>query len=786
MLGLRRVLLTALCTAALATVGACEPTETAGNNNGTTSPDVDGGTGGGGDAGTGGDNGGGPDVSADTTPNPGGCSDNGDCASGEYCAKDSCGAASGSCAPSVNTCTDIWMPVCGCDGITYGNGCEAAAAGINVASEGECSAPGGCSDDSGCGADEYCAKASCDAASGACAPIGLDCTQEYAPVCGCDGNTYGNACSAGSSGVNVDYAGECSSTCTPVTCDGNLVPTDTDNDNCADACFCPDGTPPTANGCAPPNNDQALCVSTGGTWDANACGHYECGLPNDCDAVIPGCNCGSLSNFMPGVGCVSDADCSSDPCGGTTIACPNGLFPTDTNGDNCPDACKCADGSDPGANGNCLSQPTKEQLCTATGGTWDPNSCGDYMCGEAPFCDAIIPGCNCGSSANYMDGQGCVADSTCGGGTGQSCGGFIGASCGPNQFCDYPPAQCNWSDNMGECAEVPQACIEIYQPVCGCDGKTYGNDCIRMQNQVAKDYDGECNGPDPCGGVSIACPNGLVPTDTDGDSCPDACKCADGSDPDASGACAGNDKQDLCESTGGTWDPFACGDYFCGQPNLCLAIIPGCNCGEEANFVAGAGCVPDSQCKQGDFCGGIAGFPCPNGQWCDPEPATCGIFDGGGYCADVPQFCTDDWTPVCGCDGQTYSNDCQRQLAQVGFAYNGECQGTNCPPQPLCGPGQVPTDKDGDGCLDSCEDLNAGCTDNDDCKADSYCAKQGCDANLTGTCTEMPQLCPLVYMPVCGCDGNDYGNTCQAASAGQNVDYAGECGTSSGGNPGTP
>lgn len=78
------------------------------------------------------------------------------------------------------------------------------------------------------------------------------------------------------------------------------------------------------------------------------------------------------------------------------------------------------------------------------------------------------------------------------GGEGEVCGGIAGLGCAEGLFCEYPPGTCGFADQQGVCTRPPESCPEIFEPVCGCDGETYANDCFRQMARVALDHTGPC------------------------------------------------------------------------------------------------------------------------------------------------------------------------------------------------------------------------------------------------------------------------------------------------------
>ena len=175
------------------------------------------------------------------------------------------------------------------------------------------------------------------------------------------------------------------------------------------------------------------------------------------------------------------------------------------------------------------------------------------------------------------------------------------------------------------------------------------------------------------------------------------------------------------------------------RPQVCTPdITPVCGCDgiTYSNACAaasvGVSIDHDGECiVEPQTCGGIAGLTCAAGEYCDLGVGQCNVSDASGTCQIVPQGCSGQFDPVCGCDGQTYSNSCVAAAAGASVDYAGECR-----PQPrTCGG-------------------SAGLV----CAPEEFCslpAGQCNPADAIGTCQIRPQGCAAVYDPVCGCDGRN-------------------------------
>lgn len=428
--------------------------------------------------------------------------------------------------------------------------------------------------------------------------------------------------------------------------------------------------------------------------------------------------------------------CTIDVGGDDVVTAGRGASPealefgtcVDSCGDASPDGCWCDDQCE--SFGDCCAD--YEDVCLAV----QPPVCAFAILCAPDTWPTDTDGDGCEDTCETVS---CFDDSQCPG-SGHCTAEVTDQCCPPNALCsfDIPPCEgtCTWEPPPPPpltCASVD--CAPGYVCQDGPDGAT----CVEDPNECYSDDDCEgeafCDHGATC--AAIGCPPPppnvcRLPTCDDGT--PALCEmlppvCADDEVLAVRNHCYSCLPADSCEPSLPPPPPPGptCAAMLCGPGYLCVDGPEGGKCVLQDGF-----CENDDQCGDGEFC--------------QREEGLCGAT---GQCETVPEVCYEIFAPVCGCDGQTYSNDCHAHGAGTSVASFGECgadqgclsdddcaDGESCtevqcvtwPCPALCLPTPEPP---ANSCTDSC----GGQSETGSCWCDDQCATFG------DCCEDVDEMC---------------------------------------------
>lgn len=374
---------------------------------------------------------------------------------------------------------------------------------------------------------------------------------------------------------------------------------------------------------------------------------------------------------------------------------------------------------------------------------------------------AMLAGCGA-PSPSPARGVACEQDKAC-------------SALGDTAYCRWSDkALCGTSDKTGLCSTKPSLCPPELDRVCGCDGLTYDNACLAAQQGVSVARRGACalGAPGqegrPCADLSEGrCELGLFCSYLPETQCGHLSK---------RGVC-----QRIPKACSGSAEPV-CGCDGRTYASLCLATMAGVSISRtgDCSTLPGAAKSP---------CGSSPPMPCDPGLYCKYELGSfCGVDGETGICEPRSTQCSDEYAPVCGCDGRTHLNPCRADRIGVSIEHAGHCKNPqnseilcdgsgdfNCSADQYCD--YAPETKCGQTqaqgvCKfrrDYCRDMDA----DDDVDEDEDEETLGDDAQKSTS--DRARVSRLGASMVCGCDNVSYASACFAAIRGISIAHHGAC-----------